>query len=76
MSKVKITVTVDKSVIDELDRLSEERQKSRSRLIEEAIRTWQRWQREQKLIQGYRAMAKEDVRIAEANLAAGQEIPK
>lgn len=73
MGKAKITVTIDETLIKTLNRLSERRKYSRSRLVEEAVMSWQRHQMEQELIEGYRAMAKEDLETAEARLAAGQE---
>lgn len=76
MSRAKITVTIDETMIHKLDRVSEKRKESRSRLVEEAIKTWHRQQMEHDLIEGYRAMAKEDVEAAETNLSAAQEALK
>lgn len=73
MSRVKITVTIDEALIEELDRLSGERKANRSRLVEEAVKCWRRRQLEEELIQGYRAMAGEDAETAEARLAARRE---
>lgn len=73
MGKAKITVTIDEALIEELDRLSGARKASRSRLVEEAVKDWRRRQIEEELIQGYRAMAREDAETAEARLAAGRE---
>ncbi len=68
MGKTKITVTIDESVIKDLDRLSEQRRESRSRLVEEAVKVWRNGQMEKELIEGYQAMAQEDVATAEAHL--------
>jgi metal-responsive CopG/Arc/MetJ family transcriptional regulator len=76
MGKAKMTVTIDKTLIEELDRLSERRKQTRSRIVEEAVRSWQRWQMEMELTEGYRAMAKEDAETAEARLRAGLEALK
>ena len=76
MGKTKITITIEEALIHELDRLSEQRNQSRSQLVEEAVKSWQRWQIEQELIEGYRAMAKEDVELAEAHFHAGVETLK
>ena len=76
MGKAKITVTIDETLIEELDRLSEQRKQSRSRVVEEAIKSWQAWQMEMELIKGYRAMAKEDAETAETHLHAGLEALK
>lgn len=74
MSKTKITVTIDEMLVEELNRFSERLKEPRSQLVEEAIRFWQRCQIEQELIEGYRAMSKEDVETAEACLSAGLEV--
>ena len=75
-NKLKVTITVDKSVVEEIDRLSKEQRESRSHLIEEAIKAWRQKQLEKELIDGYLAMAKEDLETAEANLKAGMEVLK
>lgn len=73
-SKVKVTVSLDKSLVKELEGVSQRSQTPRSRLVEEALRFWQRSRLEQQLKEGYEAMAKEDRATAEENLAAGWEI--
>ncbi len=73
MGKTKITVTIDESVIKDLDRLSEQRRESRSRLVEEAVKVWRNGQMEKELIEGYQAMAQEDVATAEAHLHIARE---
>lgn len=73
-SKVKVTVSLDKSLVKELEGVSQQSRTPRSRLIEEALRFWQRSRLEQQLKEGYEAMAKEDRATAEENLAAGWEI--
>lgn len=76
MSRNKITITLDDALVQELDRISLERKKPRSRIVEEAIRSWRRSGKQQEMIEGYRAMASEDQKTAEANLAAAYEILK
>ena len=73
-NKLKVTVTIEESIVREIDRASREQGESRSRMIEKAIREWRKRELNKKLIEGYLAMAKEDVETAEANLAAGVEI--
>lgn len=73
-SKLKVTITIDEDLVKEIDMLSKERTESRSHLIEEAIKLWKQKQLEKELIDGYLAMAKEDVETAEANLEAGIEV--
>ena len=43
-------------------------------MIETAIQQWKKKELKKQLIEGYRAMAKEDAETAEANLAAGAEV--
>jgi len=76
MSKEKITVTIEEELVAELDRLARTLKGSRSSLVETAIRAWKKAQMEQELMEGYRAMAKEDRNTAEENLAAGYEALK
>jgi len=73
-NKLKVTVTIEESIVREIDRASNERGESRSRVIETAIQQWRKRELDKQLIEGYLAMAKEDVETAEANLAAGVEI--
>jgi len=75
-SKLKVTITVERFVIEEIDRLSKEQKESRSHLIEKAIKTWRQMQLEKELADGYLAMGKEDLETAEASLNAGAEVLK
>jgi metal-responsive CopG/Arc/MetJ family transcriptional regulator len=71
--RMKVTITLDREVLQEIDRLSREKGQSRSHLMEEAIKGWRRRKVEQELMEGYLAMADQDRRIAEANLPAVRE---
>jgi metal-responsive CopG/Arc/MetJ family transcriptional regulator len=73
-NKLKVTVTIEESIVREIDRASNERGESRSRVIEKAIQQWRERELDKQLIEGYLAMAKKDVETAEANLAAGVEV--
>jgi metal-responsive CopG/Arc/MetJ family transcriptional regulator len=59
-SKVKITVSIDKDLVQELAGMGRQGRKSRSRLVEEALQHWGRSRLEQELKAGYQAMAKTD----------------
>ncbi|MGH7319199.1 MAG: ribbon-helix-helix domain-containing protein [Candidatus Rokuibacteriota bacterium] len=72
-AKVKVTVSVDESLIRELSTASRRTGKPRSRLVEEALRLWQRRQFEEALKEGYRAMAREDRATARRHLRAVRE---
>lgn len=72
-TRLKVTITLDESVVREIDRVSRRQKESRSRIMEEALKEWKQKQLEKELVEGYRAMAKEDWEMAEANLEAGVE---
>ena len=75
-NKQKVTITIDEAIIKDIDRLSKKEGESRSNLIEKALRIWRQKQFEKELIEGYVAMAKEDLETAEANLEVGAEALK
>ena len=76
MGKTKITVTLEETLVEALARFSEQRAQSRSQIVEEAVRSWERRQIEQELIEGYQAMAQEDLERAEIHFPAGLEALK
>jgi predicted transcriptional regulator len=75
-NKQKVTITIDEAIVKDIDRLSEKEGESRSQLIEKAVRAWRQRQLEKELVEGYVAMAKEDLETAEANLEAAVEALK
>jgi metal-responsive CopG/Arc/MetJ family transcriptional regulator len=75
-NKLKVTITIDQALVEDIDRLSKEQKESRSGMIEKAIRIWREKRLEKELTEGYLAMAKEDVETAEVNLEAGMEVLK
>lgn len=75
-SKVKVTVSLDETLIRELGGASRQKRKPRSQLVEEALRLWRRRRLEEELKEGYQAMAKEDRTTAERHLATGWEVVK
>jgi len=76
VSKEKITVTIDEGLLEDLDRAAKSLKVSRSRILEGAIRTWKKTLLQRELIEGYRAMSDEDLKVAEENLDAGYEALK
>ena len=76
MHRQKITVTIEQELVKEIDRAAGILNKSRSYLVEEAIRTWRRVRLERGLREGYLAMTEEDLAMAEENLSAGYEAQK
>jgi len=69
-SKQRVTIAIDKNIVEEIDRLSKAQRKSRSHIIEGAIKLWRKRQLEKELIDGYIEMCKENAETAEARLAA------
>jgi metal-responsive CopG/Arc/MetJ family transcriptional regulator len=76
MSKEKMTVTIEQDLIRDLDRVAASLHQSRSRLVETAIRFWNKARLEHELAEGYRVMAGEDLKVAEDSLAAEYEALK
>lgn len=75
-SKIKVTVSLDRTLLRELEGASRQKRKPRSQLVEEALQLWCRRRLEQALREGYQAMAREDRATAERHLAAGWEAVK
>jgi predicted transcriptional regulator len=73
-SKVKVTISLDPVLVQELSQAGRQTGKSRSRLMEEALEHWRRSRLEQELKKGYQAMAEEDLRTAKGALAAQREV--
>jgi len=71
--KTKVTVSLDRTKLDELDSIVAARETNRSALIEEALDAWHRKQLGKELARGYREMADEDRKTAERNLRSGLE---
>jgi len=76
MGKDRITVTLEHDLVKEIDRTAKHLNKSRSYMVEEAIRTWKTVGLQRALKDGYLAMAEEDRATAEDSLAAGFEALK
>ena len=74
--KVKVTLSLDEDLVEVLEKVSRQRKKPRSRVVQEALRLWQRRELQEKLAEGYRAMAEEDRETAERHLTAFREILK
>ena len=71
--RTKITLSLDRALVERIEEESERLDVSKSRLVEEALRDWQRKRLEQELKSGYKAMAEMDRATAEENLAASWE---
>lgn len=74
--KIKLTLSLDQDLVEKLDKMSRQKKKPRSQVVQEALRSWQRTELHEQLAKGYRAMADEDRETAERHLAAFREIFK
>ena len=74
--KVKLTVSLDSDLVESLDEASRQSKKPRSRVVQEALRLWRRKHLHDKLAEGYRSIAEEDLEEAERHLPAFKEILK
>ncbi len=74
--KVKVTLSLDEDLVEVLEKISRQRKKPRSRVVQEALRLWQKKELQEKLAEGYRAMAEEDREAAQRHLPAFREILK
>ena len=69
----KVTISIAADRLAELDEVATARDTNRSALIEEALAVWEERRLKRELADGYKAMAAEDRRTAEANLRSGVE---
>ena len=74
--KLKVTLSLDEDLVETLERISRQTKKPRSRVVQEALRAWRRRELQEKLAQGYREMADENLETAEHGLSAFKEALK
>jgi len=72
--RAKLSVTVDPNLYQAITRHAEKAKVSKSRIVEEAIRVWEKNRLALLAKEGYLKMAAEDVADAETYLAAMSEI--
>ena len=71
--KAKVTLSIDADLDEKLSEMGRKRRMPKSRLVEEALRVWERKLLEEELRVGYAAMAGEDARTADEFLPAVAE---
>lgn len=74
MSKTKITISISKDYVEELDKIAKSQNTNRSKLIEEAIKVWEKRRIDYALKKGYQEMREEDKKVSEGNLKNVGEI--
>jgi len=72
-TKAKLTVTIGRDLVKELDKEAKARKISRSALVEEAIKLLKKKRIEELLKSGYRDMADENLKVAEEAIHYGSE---
>ena len=72
-TKAKLTVTIGRDLVKELDKEAKARKISRSALVEEAIELLKKKRIEELLKSGYRDMADENLKVAEEAIHYGSE---
>lgn len=72
--RAKLSVTVDPNLYQTITQHAQKAKVSKSRIVEEAIRVWERNRMALLAKEGYQKMAREDVADAEAYLPATSEI--
>ena len=71
--KRKISLTVDETVVREIERISEKNRIAKSRIAQEAFELWLKREVERKMAEGYEEMAEEELESAENKLEAQRE---
>ena len=72
--RAKLSVTVDPNLYQAISQHAEKAKVSKSRLIEEALRLWEKNRLALLAKEGYQKMAHEDLEDAEAYLPAWEEL--
>lgn len=73
-NREKLSVSIDRSVHETIVRYAARAKLPKSRVIEEAVRVWERTRQAALAREGYRKMADEDLADAEAYLAVLDEL--
>jgi metal-responsive CopG/Arc/MetJ family transcriptional regulator len=76
MSKAKVALAIDESLIGEIDRYARETKSNRSRVVEFALNEWKRNRLEREMAEGYKAMSDENLTTAEDGIVACAEVIK
>jgi metal-responsive CopG/Arc/MetJ family transcriptional regulator len=64
-TKGKLSISLDVSLLHEIEMYSKAKKISRSQVIENALKKWQQELKKKEMIEGYKAMAQENAQIAE-----------
>jgi metal-responsive CopG/Arc/MetJ family transcriptional regulator len=73
-TKGKVSISLDASVLQDIEIYSRSRKVPRSQVIETILKTWQSELKKREMTEGYKAMAQENTRIAEEFSPSIQEV--
>jgi predicted transcriptional regulator len=74
MAKSKFSITVDKELVDQIQQLPACHSQPLSQIVEKALQDWYQAQLAAEMEEGYRAWADFDLALAEADMAAVNEV--
>lgn len=72
--KKKISLTIDKDLLESMEIATHFHQIAKSQLIQEAIELWLKKRTEEQMAKGYEEQSKEDVEFVEAAVNAQDEV--
>lgn len=64
MPKERISVTINESLSSDIQNYAKSKKLSRSELVEDILFQWQKNYKKQQMVEGYKAMAKENLQCA------------
>ena len=73
-AKGKVSISLEVSLLQDIEMYSKARKISRSQVIENALKKWQQKLKRREMIEGYKAMAQENAQIADEFAKSGQEV--
>jgi metal-responsive CopG/Arc/MetJ family transcriptional regulator len=74
MPKQKLTITIDPELFLAVQRQSKGKKISRSQLVEEILREWQKSDKRVQIVAGYKAMAKETLKLTQEFTSLANEV--
>ncbi len=74
ITKSKISLTIDRELLESMDKAAQVYRIAKSQLAQEAIKLWLKKKTEEQMAKGYEAQAKEDLEFAELTMKAQDEV--
>jgi len=73
-TKGKVSISLDISLLNDIEMYSKAKKIPRSQLIEEVLKKWQQELKKREMIEGYKAMAQENAQITKEFAKLGEEV--